>query len=236
VPHPDITCIPSTRRSNNEVVRVLLVDHLSGLAALAPLYSFIHLTYSVMDELVPSNGPRPDPRGKYDSIQGRQLCKKILAKYVTYDPHDYILDGVCPVIDGFNLLATTPTGSGKTGFFTLLMLVREIAADKTLAIGNEVFPIDPVMIVVCPTKALEEDIVGLVITNDGMLLTLAKATQSREAGLTAIVINSDTVDLARKWCSRCAMIKVKCIGYMLIILRSGIRCRGRIHIACGNGG
>ncbi|KIM73765.1 hypothetical protein PILCRDRAFT_14986 [Piloderma croceum F 1598] len=144
-----------------------------------------------MDELVPSNGPRPDPRGKYDSIQGRQLCKKILAKYVTYDPHDYILDGVCPVIDGFNLLATTPTGSGKTGFFTLLMLVREIAADKTLAIGNEVFPINPVMIVVCPTKALEEDI----------------ATQSREAGLTAIVINSDTVDLARKWCSRCAMIK-----------------------------
>ena len=153
-----------------------------------------HLIYSVMDELVPSNSPRPDPGEKYDSIQGRQLCKKILAKYVTYDPHDYILDGVCPVIDGFNLLATTPTGSGKTGFFTLLMLVvREIAADKTLAIGNEVFPIDPVMIVVCPTKALEEDIVGLVITNDGMLLTLAKATQSREAGLMAIVINSDTV-------------------------------------------
>jgi hypothetical protein len=152
-----------------------------------------------MDESVPSNGPRPDPRGKYDSIQGRQLCKKILAKYVTYDPHNYILDGVCPVIDGFNLLATTPTRSGKTGFFTLLMLVvREIAADKTLAIGNEVFPIDPVMIVVCPTKALEEDIVGLVITNHGMLLTLAKATQSREAGLTAIVINLDTVDLARK--------------------------------------
>jgi hypothetical protein len=70
------------------------------------------------------------------------------------------------------------------------MLVREIAADKSLAIGNEVFPINPVMIVVCPTKALEEDIVGLVITYDGMSLTLAKATHSREAGLTAIIINS----------------------------------------------
>jgi superfamily II DNA helicase RecQ len=149
-----------------------------------------------MEESVSSDSPRP---GKYDSIIGRELCKKILAKYVTYDPHDYILDGVCPVIDGFNLLATTPTGSGKTGFFTLFMLVvREIAADKTLAIGNEVFPIDPVMIVVCPTKALEEDIVGLVITNDRMLLTLAKATQSREVGLTAIVINLDTVNLAWK--------------------------------------
>jgi hypothetical protein len=87
------------------------------------LCSFVLLIYSVMDESVPSNGPRPDPGGKYDSIQGRQLCKKILVKYVTYNPHDYILDGVCPVIDGFNLLATTPTGSGKTGFFTLLMLV-----------------------------------------------------------------------------------------------------------------
>ena len=73
-----------------------------------------------MDESVPSNGSRPDPRGKYNSIQGRQLCKKILEKYLTYDPHDYISDGVCPVIDGFDLRATTPTGSGKTGFFTLL--------------------------------------------------------------------------------------------------------------------
>jgi len=110
-------------RSNNEVVCVLLVDHLSGLAALAPSRLFILLIYSVMDESGPSNGPRPDPRGKCNSIQGCQLRKKILAKYLIYDPHNYILDGVCPVIDGFNLFATTPTMSGKTGFFTLLMLV-----------------------------------------------------------------------------------------------------------------
>jgi hypothetical protein len=113
VPHPDITCIPSTCRE------VVLVDHLSGLAALAPLRSFSLLVYSVMDESVPY-GPRPDPGGRYDSIQGHQLCKKILAKYLTYNPHDYILDSICPVIDGFNLRATTPMGSGKTGFFTLL--------------------------------------------------------------------------------------------------------------------
>jgi hypothetical protein len=46
--------------------------------------------------------------GKYDSILGHQLCKKVLAKYVTHNPHDYILDGVCPIMDGFDLLATTP--------------------------------------------------------------------------------------------------------------------------------
>jgi hypothetical protein len=96
-------------------------------------------------------------------------------------------------------LLATPAGLGKAGFFILLMLdVQEIAVDKSLAIGNEAFPINPVMIVVCPTKALEEDIVGLVITDDGMSLTLAKATQSREAGLTAIVINLDTDDVAQK--------------------------------------
>lgn len=31
-----------------------------------------------------------------------------------YDPHNYQLDGICLVLDGFDLLATTPTGSGKT--------------------------------------------------------------------------------------------------------------------------
>ena len=83
--------------------------------------------------------------GKYDSIEGRQLCKKILAKYVAYDPHDYVLDGICPVMDGFDLLATSPTGSGKIGYFILLMVVvREIAANKTLAIGKERFLKDPV--------------------------------------------------------------------------------------------
>ncbi|KIM86150.1 hypothetical protein PILCRDRAFT_816701 [Piloderma croceum F 1598] len=39
-----------------------------------------------MEESVPFNGPRPDSGAKYDSIQ---LCKKILAKYVTLRLHDY---------------------------------------------------------------------------------------------------------------------------------------------------
>src|ERR1700683_2564517 len=97
--------------------------------------------------------------GKHDPSQGRQLCRKILAEYVPYDPHDYILDGICPVMDRFDSIATTPTGSAKTGYLILLMfVVHKIAVDKVLAIRMEMFPEDPVMIVVCPTKALEEDI------------------------------------------------------------------------------
>jgi hypothetical protein len=56
-------------------------------------------------------------------------------------------------MDRFNLLATTPTRSEKTGYLILvIIIVRDIAPDKTLAIRIEVFPRDPVMIVVCPQK------------------------------------------------------------------------------------
>ena len=79
----------------------------------------------------------------------------------------YILDEICPVMDRFDLLATTPTRSGQTGYFVLLMLVvREIAAKMTFAIAKEILPRDPVMIVVCPAKALEDEIVSIIITND----------------------------------------------------------------------
>jgi hypothetical protein len=52
-----------------------------------------------------------------------------------------------------------------------MLVVREIAADEILTIGKEVFPLDPVMIVVCPTKALEEDIMSSIVINDRMPLT-----------------------------------------------------------------
>jgi len=41
------------------------------------------------------------------------------------------------------LLATTLTGSGKTGYFIMLMLV--VRADETLALGKTKFPKDPVV-------------------------------------------------------------------------------------------
>jgi ATP-dependent helicase YprA (DUF1998 family) len=122
-----------------------------------------------MEGLGPGNSSRPSGSGsgiareltrRYNSLEGHNLCKKILAKYLPYDPHDYQLDGICPVMDGYDLLAATPTGSGKTGYLIMLMLVvREISEDQTLALNERKFPKDPAMIVVCPTKALEEDMV-----------------------------------------------------------------------------
>ena len=53
-----------------------------------------------------------------------------------------------------DVLATIPTGSGKTGYLTMLMLVvREISADENLVLGKR-FPKDL-------TMALEE---GMVCT------------------------------------------------------------------------
>jgi superfamily II DNA/RNA helicase len=77
-----------------------------------------------------------------------------------FEPHDYQIEGICAVLDGHDLLATMATGTGKTGYFTMLMLVMcAISKDETLALGGWTFPKDPAMIIVCPMKALQQDMV-----------------------------------------------------------------------------
>ncbi|KAF7965156.1 hypothetical protein HWV62_45380, partial [Athelia sp. TMB] len=72
------------------------------------------------------------------------------------------LDGICPVLNGFDLLATAPTGSGKTAYLTQLMLMaRALAENPSLQLNDRIFIEDPVMLVVSPTKALEVDMVDL---------------------------------------------------------------------------
>ena len=58
------------------------------------------------------------PKQRFDSPQGWLLIKSIVNNHHAYEPHDYIMDGVCAVLDGYDLLATTPTGSRKTSFFS----------------------------------------------------------------------------------------------------------------------
>ena len=77
----------------------------------------------------------------------------------TYDlePDNYQLDGVCFALDGDDVVATMATETGTTDFFIFLIFI--ICPDPTLALNDVTFPKDPAMIVVCPTKALQEDMV-----------------------------------------------------------------------------
>jgi hypothetical protein len=97
---------------------------------------------------------------KWKTDEGHALARRILhASPLLYDPHDYQIEGICCSLDGTDLLALTPTGSGKTGFYTMYMLVvLAVLADPTLC-PTAKFPIDPCLLVICPTIPLQLDMV-----------------------------------------------------------------------------
>lgn len=52
---------------------------------------------------------------RWSSPEGYRLARTILQPSLPFDPHDYQLEGVCKILDGYDLLAVIPTGAGKTG-------------------------------------------------------------------------------------------------------------------------
>ncbi|KAH7905522.1 P-loop containing nucleoside triphosphate hydrolase protein, partial [Hygrophoropsis aurantiaca] len=98
------------------------------------------------------------------------------------DTHDFQVVAIAHLLDGDDVLLITATGSGKTDAFIRLMhVVQALSEDSRNLLGIS-FPRDPAMILVCPTKALEGEMEG----------------KMRDAQLTALAINSDTVEAARK--------------------------------------
>lgn len=112
-----------------------------------------------------SHNPPAEPHSYvFSSSAGRALCRQIISGQLGYDPHDYQLDGICKALDKVDLLAITPTGSGKTGFLAMYLLVmRAIMKDPSLCGAGrcppEHFRKDAAMVVVCPTRSLEVDMV-----------------------------------------------------------------------------
>ncbi|KAJ6506521.1 hypothetical protein C8R45DRAFT_816808 [Mycena sanguinolenta] len=115
------------------------------------------------------------PVFSWRSPEGHALCRRILrASALKYDPHDYQIEGVCASLDGVDLLAITPTGSGKTGFYTMYMLViLAILKDPQLSPSSN-FPQDPCLIIICPTIPLQLEM------------------KMRGVNLSALAINSET--------------------------------------------
>ncbi|KAF8149766.1 P-loop containing nucleoside triphosphate hydrolase protein [Mycena galopus ATCC 62051] len=114
---------------------------------------------------------------QWQSSEGYALARRILkASPLPYDPHDYQIEGICCSLDGMPLLAITPTGSGKTGFYTMYMLVvQAVVKDPTLC-PTAAFPADPCLLLICPTIALQLDM----------------AEKMRSVGLSVLAINNNS--------------------------------------------
>jgi hypothetical protein len=90
------------------------------------------------------------------SSEGYTLCRGILRPLLPYDPHDYLLEGRCKALDGVDVLAILPTGSGKTGFLSrFLLVVRALVNNVALCPEARKFPKNPAIFVICPTNYIE---------------------------------------------------------------------------------
>jgi hypothetical protein len=43
-----------------------------------------------------------------DQLRSQSRSGSLLAKYLPYEPQTYQLDGMCPTLDGYDFLASTP--------------------------------------------------------------------------------------------------------------------------------
>ncbi|KAJ6623005.1 P-loop containing nucleoside triphosphate hydrolase protein, partial [Mycena sp. CBHHK59/15] len=119
---------------------------------------------------------------KFYSPLGFELVRNILLGVLpSFEPHHYQMDGICKVLDGVDLVAVTPTGSGKTAYLFLTILVMMAISKTPLLCPAVKFPKDPAIVVVCPTNSIEQQ------TDANM----------EKLGVPALTINSDTVAAAR---------------------------------------
>ncbi|KAJ7767927.1 P-loop containing nucleoside triphosphate hydrolase protein [Mycena maculata] len=119
---------------------------------------------------------------KFYSEPGFALVRKILLEALpNFEPHHYQMDGICKVLDGIDLIAVTPTGSGKTGYLFLSILVMITISKMPSLCPSVKFPKDPAIVVVCPTNSIE----GQMEDSMGKL------------GISALALNSDTVGAGR---------------------------------------
>jgi superfamily II DNA/RNA helicase len=100
----------------------------------------------------------------FQSSEGRVLIRKIAQDHgLPFDPHDFTLDAIGALLDQKDVLVRAATGAGKTGIIALAS-ISLTALHQTLRPHpyNVWWPDQPVSIVICPTNALEVNIVSNV--------------------------------------------------------------------------
>ncbi|KAI9063586.1 hypothetical protein FKP32DRAFT_1571683, partial [Trametes sanguinea] len=122
----------------------------------------------------------------FSSQEGHTLCHRLISEKLGYGPHDYQLEGVCKALDGIDLLAITPTGSGKTGFLIMYLLVMHSIMARPALCGSQKLPSHfkkkAAMIVICPTLSLEDETERKFLAG----------------GFSTLIINKDTTDRAKR--------------------------------------
>jgi ATP-dependent helicase YprA (DUF1998 family) len=95
---------------------------------------------------------------KFNNPNGWIFCREMLKKHLPFAPHDYQLEGVTAALDGNDVMAITATGSGKSVYIYMLVLIlQELGKNPPQFYTGRHFPQDPVVVVISPTTALEED-------------------------------------------------------------------------------
>jgi len=127
-----------------------------------------------------------DPNGsfRFSSPRGWQICRKILTDRLPFGPHDYQLEEITQALDGQDVVAVSATGSGKSAYiYMLAILLLELAKDPSLSPMKKKIPADPAVVVVCPTTALEDDLVRIVFIYVESSFSNLNCTGREDAGL-----------------------------------------------------
>ncbi|KAF8228419.1 hypothetical protein L208DRAFT_1291619 [Tricholoma matsutake] len=117
------------------------------------------------------------PEPSLSNPDGQKLARQLLRPFLNHDIHDYILEGICKAVDGVHVLLILRTGGGKTGlFYGYILLLKELS--KLESRKKRGIPKNPVLIVIYPTKGLEEEM---------------QEKTFQKLGISALAINEDTL-------------------------------------------
>ncbi|TFK48604.1 hypothetical protein OE88DRAFT_481620 [Heliocybe sulcata] len=126
--------------------------------------------------------PAPS-RYVFSSVEGHKFCRSVLQELLPFDPHDYQLEGICKALDGSDVFAIAACGDGKTGYYYMfILMVLYITNNPVIEHPGVCFPRDPVIVIVCPTNGIEEQM----------------AAKLKDYGLQTLAINSKTLHEASK--------------------------------------
>jgi hypothetical protein len=70
---------------------------------------------------------------KFSSPHGWQVCRKIITDKLPFGPHDYQLEGITQALDGHDVVAVSATGSGKSAYIMLAIILLELVKDPLLS-------------------------------------------------------------------------------------------------------